>query len=131
MALGAAEVDILAMVLRWGLPIGIGGIAASLSGSLYVTRFISSWLYGIPYDRQRHTRHCFRAVTVGDWTCLLSPRSARDRSRPDDCLTARLNPDAAVDRHPVLVLLYAHADRRTLLVQIGNRTESVRLVLFE
>jgi predicted permease len=47
LALGAAAGDILWLVLRSGLSIGLGGIALGLAGTMLVRRFLSGILYGV------------------------------------------------------------------------------------
>jgi putative ABC transport system permease protein len=50
-ALGAARRDLLGLVLRQGLAITIGGLAAGLLASVWVTRLLSTQLYGVqPHD---------------------------------------------------------------------------------
>jgi putative ABC transport system permease protein len=47
MALGAAPRDVLWLILRQGLALGAIGLAIGLAGSLALTRFLSSLLYGV------------------------------------------------------------------------------------
>jgi putative ABC transport system permease protein len=50
-ALGAARRDLLGLVLRQGLAITIGGLAAGLLASVWLTRLLSTQLYGVqPHD---------------------------------------------------------------------------------
>jgi hypothetical protein len=47
MALGARQGSILAMVLKRGLVLSIAGSAAGIVGAICLTRFLSSYLYGV------------------------------------------------------------------------------------
>ncbi len=47
MALGAARHDVLRMVVRSGMLLTAAGVAAGLAGSLALTRFLASQLYGV------------------------------------------------------------------------------------
>jgi putative ABC transport system permease protein len=50
-ALGAVRRDLLGLVLRQGLAITIGGLAAGLLASVWLTRLLSTQLYGVqPHD---------------------------------------------------------------------------------
>jgi hypothetical protein len=47
MALGAQAADILKLVLREGLSLGLAGAGIGLLGALAATRLLSSWIYGV------------------------------------------------------------------------------------
>ena len=49
-ALGARPADIMGLVLQQGLLVTIAGLAAGLVGSLWLTRLLSSQLYGVTRD---------------------------------------------------------------------------------
>ncbi|PYV06927.1 MAG: hypothetical protein DMG10_00485 [Acidobacteria bacterium] len=49
-ALGARPADIIGLVLQQGLLVTIAGLAAGLVGSLWLTRLLSSQLYGVTRD---------------------------------------------------------------------------------
>jgi putative ABC transport system permease protein len=60
LALGAVPLDVLRMVLRRGLLLGVSGAAAGLVGAVGLTRLLKSRLYGVsPVDPAT-----FGAVTV-------------------------------------------------------------------
>jgi predicted permease len=56
-ALGARRIDLVALVLRQGMGVALGGVAAGLVASLWVTRYIAALLYG---------------VTAGDWLTYIA-----------------------------------------------------------
>ena len=47
MALGAQPRDMLSLIMRQGMTLVLGGIAIGLAGSLALSRFIESWLFGV------------------------------------------------------------------------------------
>ena len=47
LALGAASNDILWLVLRYGLQIGLAGVGLGLAGAMLVRRFLERLLYGV------------------------------------------------------------------------------------
>jgi predicted permease len=47
LALGAASTDILWLVLRYGLFIGLAGVALGLAGAMVAGRFLAGFLYGV------------------------------------------------------------------------------------
>jgi putative ABC transport system permease protein len=47
MALGARRGDVLKLVLMQYSLVAVGGLSVGLAASLYLTRFISGWLYGV------------------------------------------------------------------------------------
>jgi ABC-type antimicrobial peptide transport system permease subunit len=47
LALGAGSTDILWLVLRYGLFIGLAGVALGLAGAMAGRRFLAGFLYGV------------------------------------------------------------------------------------
>jgi putative ABC transport system permease protein len=47
MALGARRGDVLRLVLKQYAYVAVGGLSVGLAASLYLTRFLSGWLYGV------------------------------------------------------------------------------------
>jgi putative ABC transport system permease protein len=47
MALGAQSRDVLRLILRQGMGVALAGIAAGLGGAFYLTRFLTTQLYGV------------------------------------------------------------------------------------
>ncbi len=47
MALGAQRTNVLAMVVRQGMVITVGGVIVGVVGAVAATRLLSSWLYGV------------------------------------------------------------------------------------
>jgi putative ABC transport system permease protein len=47
MALGAAQGDVLRLILREGTGLAVAGVALGVAGAYLATRFIGSWLFGI------------------------------------------------------------------------------------
>ena len=60
MALGAQPADVLRMILRRGMLLAIAGVAAGLAGSLALTRFLATLLFGV----QANDPATFVAVTL-------------------------------------------------------------------
>jgi putative ABC transport system permease protein len=60
MALGAQPSDVLRMILRRGMLLAIAGVAAGLAGSLALTRFLATLLFGV----QANDPATFVAVTM-------------------------------------------------------------------
>ena len=81
MALGAAQGDILSLIVAQGFRLAVAGIVVGMAGALALTRVLTSLLFGItPTDPLT-----FGAVVVAaGWrstTGLLYPRPARDQGR--------------------------------------------------
>ena len=60
MALGAQPRDVLKMILRRGMLLAFAGVVAGLAGSLALTRFLSTLLFGVKADDPE----TFAAVTA-------------------------------------------------------------------
>jgi putative ABC transport system permease protein len=77
MALGARKADILSLVLRRGIGLALGGIAIGLAGSLLVTRFIQSLLYGVSaYDPATFSLMPALVAVVALSACYIPARRA-------------------------------------------------------
>jgi hypothetical protein len=71
-ALGAKRVDLVRMVLREGLALTIGGLAAGIIAALGLTRLMSGLLFGVtPLDAASHLAAAAILITVAVGACLL------------------------------------------------------------
>ncbi|MEN6335798.1 MAG: FtsX-like permease family protein, partial [Phycisphaerales bacterium] len=79
MALGARRGSILAMVLKRGLALSIAGSAAGIAGAICLTRFLSSYLYGVsPTDPLTYAIVPAAVAAVALGACLIPAlRAAR------------------------------------------------------
>lgn len=75
MALGATAGDVLQLVVRQGLVLGLIGCAAGLAGAAACTRFIASLLYGVTeMDALTFAGSMVLLLTVALLACLLPAR---------------------------------------------------------
>jgi predicted permease len=90
MALGAESSDVLAMILREALVLGLIGVGVGLVGSLAFTRAMSSLLYGVaPTDMAVYTVAATTLLAVVFVACYLPARRA---ARLDPAVTLRASP---------------------------------------
>ena len=76
-ALGARRQDLVALVLRQGLTIVLGGVAAGLLGSLWLTRFVTTLLYGVDArDGLTYAATAAIVVSVAVLACVAPARRA-------------------------------------------------------
>ena len=76
-ALGARRVDILRLVLRQGLGVTLGGVAAGTLASAWLSEAVSSQLYGVTtHDTPTFVLVPVLLVAVGMLACLLPARRA-------------------------------------------------------
>ena len=76
-ALGASRREIVRLVLRQGLSVTAGGIAAGMLASMWLTRVLSTQLYGVtPHDRLTFALVPLVLLAVGALACLLPARRA-------------------------------------------------------
>jgi putative ABC transport system permease protein len=71
-ALGARRGDIVALVLRQGLTIVLGGVAVGLLASLWLTRFVTTLLYGVTgHDGATYAIAAGVLLAVGVLACVV------------------------------------------------------------
>jgi len=71
-ALGARRADLIRMVLREGLALTIGGLAAGIVGALGLTRLMAGVLFGIsPLVVTSHAAAAAVLIGVATVACLL------------------------------------------------------------
>jgi predicted permease len=76
-ALGATPFDIVRLVLRQGLAVTLGGLAAGILGSLALMQSIAALLYGVtPHDRLTYLVVPALLVVVSAAACLAPARRA-------------------------------------------------------
>jgi predicted permease len=76
-ALGARRADILRLVLRQGLGVTLGGVAAGMLASAWLTEAVSAQLYGVTtHDATTFVLVPVLLVAVGMLACLLPARRA-------------------------------------------------------
>jgi putative ABC transport system permease protein len=79
MAIGAQPADIMRLVLADGVKLAVAGIAFGLTGSLWLTRLLSSFLYGVsatdPVSFASAAATLFGVALVA--TCIPALRAAR------------------------------------------------------
>src|SRR5262249_10936171 len=61
MALGAAQGDVISLVIREGITLAGAGVAIGIAGALAVTRLMGTLLYGV----SAHDAPTFAAVSIG------------------------------------------------------------------
>ena len=77
MALGAAQADILRMVLSSGLGVVLAGVGVGIAAALGFTRLLGSLLVGVkPYDPGTYAAVVLLLSTVGLLACYLPARRA-------------------------------------------------------
>ncbi len=77
MALGAQKSDVLRMVVGEGLKLAIIGVAIGVTGALLLTRFLSSWLFGVkPTDPFTFAAVSALLMMVGLVACYIPARRA-------------------------------------------------------
>ena len=77
MALGARKVDVLAIVIRKGLRLTLAGVAIGIVGSLALTRFLASLLYGVKQtDPLTFVAAWLILATVALLACYIPARHA-------------------------------------------------------
>ena len=86
-ALGAQTPDILALVLRQGTAISISGIAAGLCAAYVLTRYLSSFIYGV--DRADVASYITVACAVGLVATIASIVPAWRAARIDPLIALR------------------------------------------
>jgi len=87
MALGAQIQDVLKMVLRQGMTLGLIGMAVGFIGALTLTRLMSSFLYGVsPFDPLTFLA---MAAMLAFVTLLASAIPARRAARVDPQVALR------------------------------------------
>lgn len=76
-ALGATRGDILRMVMREGLGLTLIGIAAGVVGALFLTRAMTSLLFGVkPSDPVVFARIIALLISVAGLACYIPARRA-------------------------------------------------------
>jgi putative ABC transport system permease protein len=76
-ALGARRRDLVALVLRQGLTIVLGGVAVGLLGSLWLTRFVTTLLYGVDgRDGLTYAATAAIVISVAVLACVAPARRA-------------------------------------------------------
>jgi len=81
MALGAEQVDVLRLVVGQGMRLAGIGLAIGLAGALALTRFLSTFLYGVrPTDALTYTAV---ALTLAAVALLASYIPARRAAQVD------------------------------------------------
>jgi putative ABC transport system permease protein len=86
-ALGAQTAQILRLVLRKGLTLIVFGIAFGFVASYFLTRFLSSQIWGVsPTDPFTYAAVSFLALVIGALACLLPALRA---SQVDPCIALR------------------------------------------
>jgi putative ABC transport system permease protein len=86
-ALGAQTGQILRLVLRKGLTLILSGIALGFGASFFLTRLISTQIWGVsPTDPPTYAVVSVLALVIGASACLLPARRA---SQLDPCLALR------------------------------------------
>ncbi len=76
-ALGARRADILRLVLRQGLGVTLGGVAAGMLASAWLSEAVSTQLYGVTtHDAPTFVLVPVLLVAVGMLACLLPARRA-------------------------------------------------------
>jgi putative ABC transport system permease protein len=77
MALGAPQTSILTMILKRGLALSIAGSAVGIAGAICLTRFLSSYLYGVsPTDPLTYVMVPMAIAAVALGACLVPARRA-------------------------------------------------------
>ena len=77
MALGAQKHDVLAMVIGQGLRLALLGVAIGIAAAIGVTRFLSSFLYGVePHDPVTFVAVSLLLVAVTLLACYIPARRA-------------------------------------------------------
>jgi putative ABC transport system permease protein len=77
MALGAQSVDVLRLILRQGLVLTLGGLAAGLAGAVLLTRFLSGLLFEVkPTDPLTYAVVAGLLALVALAACLIPARRA-------------------------------------------------------
>src|SRR6185295_14754570 len=71
-ALGATRADLIRMVLREGLALTVGGLAAGIVAALGLTRLMTGVLFGVtPLDVASHATAAAVLIGVAALACLL------------------------------------------------------------
>ncbi len=87
MALGARREDVVAMIVRQGLGLGLPGVALGIAGALLLTRFIDHMLYEVtPTDPITFAQVALLILVVA---ALASYLPARRAARTDPVRTLR------------------------------------------
>jgi predicted permease len=87
MALGAARRDVVAMVLRQGVRLAVGGVAIGLLGAFYLTKFLTRVLYEVtPSDPISHVA---AAAVLGLVAALATYIPARRAATVDPVVALR------------------------------------------
>ena len=77
MAMGAEWGDVLGLILRQGLRLTLAGVALGVGGAWGLTRFLSSFLYGVrPIDPATFVLVSLLLVTVSILACCIPARRA-------------------------------------------------------
>jgi putative ABC transport system permease protein len=86
-ALGAQRTDVLAMVLRQGLVLSVGGVLAGVLGAIAASRLIASQLYGV--EATDPVTFATVAVAVVAIALLATAIPARRATKVDPLLALR------------------------------------------
>ena len=87
MALGAAQRDVMNLILREGGALAMIGVVVGVGGALVATRFIQSWLFGI--ERMDLPTIVVTAVALIVVAVAASYLPARRASRVDPLVAMR------------------------------------------
>ncbi|MFN7935613.1 MAG: ABC transporter permease [Bryobacteraceae bacterium] len=78
-AVGATTNNILMMILKRGVMLAIIGLAAGLAASIYLTKFISTWLYGVgATDTTTIAAVSLCLLAIAGLACYLPARRAAE-----------------------------------------------------
>ena len=100
MALGAPQTSILRMILRQGLVLSIAGSVVGIAGAICLTRFLSSYLYGVsPTDPVTYAAAPVLIIAVAIAACLLPARRAAKSIRWWRCDKTRRRNEGFSARH--------------------------------
>jgi len=87
MALGAAQGDVLRLILREGTGLAVAGVALGVAGAYLATRFIGSWLFGI--DQNDPLTIAVMALSLVAIAVAASYLPARRATRVDPLVAMR------------------------------------------
>ncbi|MGH9664823.1 MAG: FtsX-like permease family protein, partial [Bryobacteraceae bacterium] len=77
MALGASRGDVLRAVVREGLAAALTGVGIGLAASLWLTRLLTRFLYGVkPADAATFTSVALSLIAVACLACYVPARRA-------------------------------------------------------